>query len=276
MTRTFRDLEASAQDSEPREGIEFVLPNSFIRVATGVRDRVIGGKIYLAVSSRRDEVGVTSAGDSRSCQISLPMSHALCQRYMASAVPPQKILVNIWRQQGASGLAELVWSGVILSLAPSDNVGKFLVPTLFGQSMERMMPTSTAGKACPRVLYDAGCQVVRADFAIEAVVTHVNSTTITIDALGGKADGWADFGDFEHLPSGERMTIVSQVGLVIVIEASIYGIVVGDHVVVSPGCDHQIDTGCRDKFDNVRNYGGQPALPTTNPHIPNGLGVYVT
>ncbi len=202
------------------------------------------------------------------------MSHAACQRYMAGGVPPRQILINVWRQQDESGETEQVCSGYVTSMAPEGHVGRFHVPSRSGETFQRRMPTVTAGKACPHVLYDSNCNVVRADFAIEAVVVSFAGRVVTIDALGGQPDDWAAFGELEHIDSGERMTIQSQVGLVITMQLPIFELAIGDHVVVSPGCDHTVESGCRDKFDNVVNFGGQPNLPTSNPHIPNGFGVY--
>ncbi len=270
---TFLEDESSIEDSEPREGLEIILPAVTYRIATGARDVVIGGFTYTAQPGRREDVGVSASGDAQSLVITLPMSHAVCRRYMTGGVPPRLISVNLWRQQGRSGLAEKLFAGDATSLAPDGNVGKLNVPSRLGEAFARRLPTVSAGRACPHILYDANCTVVRADFAIEAIVTGINGRVITIDALGGQPDQWAEFGELEHLASGERMTIQDQTGLVITVQFAIFGVQFGDHVVVSPGCTHEIST-CASKFSNQVNFGGQPELPFKNPHIPSGLGVY--
>lgn len=260
---TYLEEESSIEDSAPRIGIEFILPAYTRRIAVGVRDITIDGKRYRAASSKIGEVGVSASADPQSLTVTLPMSHQLCQRYMSGGVPPRLIVVNVYRQQG-SGLTQRIWTGEVTSLAPDDNVGNFNVPSRSSESYQRRLPTITAGRSCGHILYDSNCRVVRADYAIEAVVTDIDTTghVITIDALGGHADQWAKWGELEHLLSGERMTVSSQVGLDITIQLPIYGIEVGHHVVVSPGCDHHAETGCSVKFNNIVNFGGFPSMRT--------------
>ncbi len=269
---TFLEDESSVEASEPREGIEIILPVATYRIATGARDVVIDGFTYTAQPGARADVGISASGDTHMLVITLPMSHPVCRRYMAGGVPPRLIIVNVWRQQTRSGLTEKMWSGAVTSLAPEGNIGKLNVSSALGEALLRRLPTISAGRACPHILYDVNCTVDRPSFAIEAIVTGINGRVITIDALGGQPDQWAEFGELEHINSGERMTIQDQTGLVITMQLPIFGIQFGDHVVVSPGCTHEIGV-CSSKFANQVNYGGQPELPYRNPHMPSGYGI---
>lgn len=269
---TFLEDEESAESSAPREGIEFILPVVTYRVSTGTRNVVIDGRTFTAAPGGRGEVAVSSNGDPRSMTVTLPMSHAVCQRYMAGGVPPRQILVNIWRQQGVSGLTELVWTGHITSLAPEGNVGKLLVPSRSSEAYQRRLPTVTAGRDCPHILYDDQCQANRVAHQITTTVTSVSGRVIHVASIGNP-DNWADFGEVEHVDSGERMTVQLQVGLVITMQLPIFELRFGDTVVVSAGCTHAIGV-CASKFLNQVNFGGQPSLPFKNPHIPTGFGVY--
>ncbi len=274
---TFLEDEESAEASRPREGIEFILPAVTYRVATGTRNLIIDGRTFHAEPSARGEVGISASGDPRALIVTLPMSHAVCRRYMAGGVPPRQILVNVWRQQAVSGLTELVWSGYVTSLAPDGHVGNFHVPSRSSDTFQRRLPTVTTGKACPHVLYDSNCKMLRVDFAVEAVVATFSGRVVTVVSLfGDPPDGWAEFGELEHIGSGERMTIQTQVGRVITMQLPILEMRVGDHVMVSPGCDHLVESGCRDKFDNVVNFGGFPELQTVNPFIGKGIWVSIS
>lgn len=271
---TFAEDEASVEDSEPREGIEINTGIARYRIALGTRSVVIDGFTYNPEPAARGEVGVSASGDSRELIISLPMSHAVCRRYMAGGVPPRQILVNVWRKQLRSGEVEQVWSGYVTSMAPSGHVGNFRVPSRSADTFERRLPTITAGKSCPHILFDANCRVVRADFTVTTTAATVAGRVVTVAGMGGHPDAWAEFGELIHTASGERMTVQSQDGNVVTMQLPIYELQAGDEVQVAAGCDHTIGTGCRDKFDNVANFGGQPDPPTTNPHVPNGFGVF--
>ncbi len=274
LAETFLSKESGSESSNPREGIKIELPAVTYRIATGSRDIVIDGHTYYASPSRRDEIAIATAGNGKEVTITLPVSHPLAQRYLVNGVPPQRIIVTIYRQQGA--IVETVWHGYITSMAPDRHLATFRVPSQLTEALERRLPTVTAGRECPHVLYDVNCRVDRGAHAIEAVVTAVDGIVVTVDALGGQPDQWAQFGELEHLPTGERMTIQDQTGLVLSIQLRMYGIAVGDHVVVSPGCSHGVVV-CDEKFSNVENYGGFPYLNTTrNFFSPTGLGIKAT
>ncbi len=271
---TFLEAESSEEDSDPRECYEIIFPTFTYRLTSGDQDVTFGSETYYAGPIARGEVGVSSITTPRELIIILPVSHDIPQRYNAGGIPPRLIVVKVWRYQASAGTAECVWSGKVTSMACEGHTAKLRVLSVSGMALARRLPTITTGKDCPHMLFDVNCKVVRADYAIEAIVTTFSGREVTINALGGHADAWAQWGDLLHLDSGERMTIQTQVGLVITMQLPIYGLSIGDHVVVSPGCSHGIATGCRDKFRNVLNFGGQPDLPSTNPMFPNGFGIF--
>ncbi len=270
---TFLEDEVSIEASAPREGIEFILPSETFRVATGVRDEMFGDDLYEASPGRRDEVGISMSSDPRAMVVTLPMIHPLCRRYMVSGVPPRQIFVNVWRKQSVSGVVEKVWCGYATSLAPEGNVGKINVPSQLGETGLRRLPTISAGKACPHVLYDDNCRVVRGDFKVTTNVTTFNGRTINVDVAPGTMDNdWATWGELVHVDSGERMTIQSQTTvvditgthLVIIIQAPIVELGAGDAIDIYAGCAHTIEV-CDSKFSNPQNYGGFPLMPSYNP-----------
>ncbi len=270
---TFDEDESSVESSQPREGIEIILPAVTYRIATGTRNLVIDGRTYTASPASRGEVGISSSGDPRSLVVSLPMSHAVCQRYMAGGVPPRQILINVWRQQVISGETEKVWSGYVTSMAPEKHVGRFNVPSRTSETLERRLPTMTVGRACPHVLYDANCRVVRADFTVATTVATFNGRVVTVvDALF--SDDVAGSGELVHVASGERMTVQSKAGSDVTMQLPIWELKIGDAVEVSQGCTHLLGGtgGCQQEYANEVNYGGTPDLPGNNPFTVGGLG----
>ncbi len=254
--------EKGAETSQPREGIEIITTSATYRVATGTRDLVIDGNTYTAAPAGRDEIGVSQSADPRAITIMLPMSHPLCQRYMAGGVPPTGLIaVNVWRQQPTSGETECVWRGNLTSVAPETHVAKLHVPSTSSETYQRKLPVVSCGRACANVLYDARCTLARADFQIEFPVTTFAGRVVTIGGWDGLPADWATFGELLHVASGERMTIQSQSGNVVTMQLPIWEMQVGDTVRLFAGCDHTIET-CRDKFVNTVNYADEePSHP---------------
>lgn len=264
---TFLEDESGTETSCPREGIEITLGSALIpvvyRIATGTRDVVIGGATYRASPAGRGEIRIAAAANATDLEIVLPLSHAVPQRYMQGGVPPRTIAVNVWRKQLTSGEAECVWRGHATTMAIEGSSAKMLVPARLSRFLRRQIPTITAGRLCPHVLYDLNCRVVKADFKLSTTVTYVNGRTIR--CVAPYPDGFATFGELKHVTSGESVTIMEHVttgttAVELTLQLPIPGIEVGDAIEICAGCDHSITT-CRTKFANVVNFGGFPYLP---------------
>lgn len=276
----YLDAEASPEDSAPRELYEIKqnLVTTYY-VTSCSRDVDYGGHTYVASPSARSEIVASPIGASNYTQltIALPATHPLVQRYLALSSPPRQILVTVRRLQAQIGVAEMIATGIVASMAISGEVAKFMVETRFGRARRRKLPTITAGKLCQHVVYDANCRLERSTFTIgddgpPLTIVTANGRNVTISTIGGQPDHWAKFGELVHVATGENMMVLEQVGTAITMQAPIPELNAGELVTLSAGCAHDIST-CRNKFSNQVNFGGFPQMPTKNPFLPTGLGV---
>lgn len=270
--------DTSLEDSQPRDGIEIILPSVTYRIATGDLDLTFNGNVFKAEPGQRGQQLISRIGDPSSMTIKLPVSHPLCQRYLANGIPPQRVQCNVYSKQLRSGGQVTLWSGVITSMAIDqqdghDEVATFLVLSRLLKSTQRKLPVISLGQDCVHILYDSQCRKLRGSFTIQTTVTALNGALVTVASVGGNPDQWFQFGDLVHVASGEPMTIASQVGTVITLHLPLYELQFGDTVAIAAGCTHDLLT-CKSKFNNVVNFGGAPRLPLRNPFIPNGYGIY--
>jgi uncharacterized phage protein (TIGR02218 family) len=264
--------ESGVETSRPREGIEIRINDLVVyRIATGTRDVTIGGLTFTAGPAARAELGIAAVGDDeQALDVTLPAVHPVAQRYFAIGVPPKQILVNIWRKQTTSAAEETAWRGVVTSIAPGEHVVRLRVLSRMSLTVARRLPTITAGRDCPHILYDDNCKVDRTSASASTTVTGINGRVVTV-ALSIPTADFFTFGEIVHSASGERMTIQSQTGSTITMQLPIYGMAIGDAVALSPGCDHSITT-CNAKYSNRDNFGGFPQLPRRNPFKNAKLG----
>jgi len=274
MTTLLEDAQ-SVENSNPREGYEIKHGTTVYRIASGSRNELIGGNVYQSYPAMRGSYGVAAIGHTGDLELKLPTSHPLVQRWYANGIPPRLVLVTAWRKQQRSGEAERFFLGQVESISVDGHIASLLIPSLVSGALKRPLPMLTVGKLCPHVLYDAQCRVPRADFRVVTAVTLSDGDLVRVASMAGKPDGWADIGELVHVPSGERMTIRSQIGNDIHIQLPIFELGAGDAVEVYAGCPRDILT-CDDKFDNRQNFGGLPSLPTVNPLMPNGFGVWTS
>lgn len=271
---TFAQDETSQSDSQPREIYEITHGVTTYRIASGERDVVYNGNVFAAAVSTREALPVAAASDNASFQVIVSATHPLVARYLKMNSPPRQILVTASRLQLTSGQMQQLWVGYITSMSISGHVAKFLVPSRTGQALSRSLPTVVADQICQHVHYDGGCRASRVANTYAAHPTFIDGRVVNVafDVSYPAGDEWAARGELVHIASGERMTISDQVGLQITLQAVLPELRLGDSIQIVAGCQHNIPD-CRDRFNNMVNYGGLPAMPTRNPFFPTGKGV---
>jgi uncharacterized phage protein (TIGR02218 family) len=219
-----------------------------------------------------------AGGESGDVTIALPLSHLFVQRYLAQGTPPRQVTATVYRAQGA--LVEQFVTGNVTYIKWDRHLAKLTVQQRLTRLLTRSLPVFNAGPRCPHVLYDVNCRAVRNNFTLGVstsivpvlTVTGFDGRLVTISSDGGVPEQWAQNGELVHLPTNERMPILSQSGTIITMQSPISGMQVGDAITVCAGCAKDIQT-CQVKFANQVNFGGFPQLPTKNPFLPTGLGV---
>lgn len=138
---------------------------------------------------------------------------------------------------------------------------------LLGQSVGK---TYTA--PCPKRLGGqefAGCKVDLAPLTVPGTVTAVTSAAVVRDAARTEAADWFAMGTIEWL-TGDNAGLKPQEikrydadGTIETYEPAYYAPQIGDTFQLVPGCRKRLED-CRDKYDNVINFGGFPYIPVSS------------
>lgn len=270
--------EQSIQTSAPIELYTFQTPSQAWYLTSYRSDVVVAPITYTAVPLQRSNTVSLSASDADgSFTIDMPATHALPQFY-ANGIPPRELTVVVSRLQKSSGFAMTIGLGYITALSfkrgpNGEGIASFKVGSP-ADVFTIEIPTITAGRLCPHILYDTLCTMPRAGFTQATTIVSISADmkTTTVASMGNFAAGglptpdqWALSGEIVHQGTSERRVIGSQIGNVI---TQSYRwppqVGVGDVVLVSAGCKHTTDD-CFNKFSNILNFGGFPQLPLTNP-----------
>lgn len=121
----------------------------------------------------------------------------------------------------------------------------------------------------------AGCKVNLAAITVTGSITHVTSGSIFRDSARTEAAdyfgaGYISFttGDNVGLKPLEIKSYAAD-GTITTFESAYYAVQVGDEYELVPGCRKRI-TDCRDKWNNVLNFGGFPSVPTSSTYSQMG------
>ncbi len=270
---TFDTDERSASGNRPIELVTLASPSGTHHVTSHNVDVNFGGVIYTALTMDRDNLQVAQDLTGRELVIRLPISHPVVQRYTTTGIPERELLVTLVRLQSTSSEAFQQASGFGGGLSIEGRLAAIRVPSLTDDAMKVRVPTVRAQRLCNHVLYDTQCLIVRGLFLIGTTIVSQSGNTLVVASMGGQPDNFATFGELLHLVTDQRPMILSQIGATLTLDRPLVGALTGDIVSVFAGCDHSL-TACHEKFNNVANFGGMPALNNgINPRVPPGFGI---
>lgn len=135
--------------------------------------------------------------------------------------------------------------------------------------LKQQIPKFVYGPPCNHSLFDGNCGIDDSSsggYKISATLSAVSTDglELTSDDFGSSELDEGFFTNGEIVFSEHHRMIVEHTGIKIKIRYSIPDLEVTDVIVAYAGCDGSIET-CRDKFDNVDNFGGHPYIPLDRP-----------
>ncbi len=133
----------------------------------------------------------------------------------------------------------------------------------FDYYLKQPIPIQRYGPQCNWTVFDDRCAKDPTGFTLQTKVTvSADGLTMTSPAIAPFGDSFFERGHLEW--HSNRRMITSHVGSTITLRYAILPIYTGALVNLTAGCNGEIII-CRDKFDNVVNFGGHPYVPIDNP-----------
>jgi uncharacterized phage protein (TIGR02218 family) len=265
---TYDALETSDSDGYVAELYEFLGAANDYYYTSFASAQTYGGHTYTPMPGlKRKGITTTTVGGSSSgdLEIELPYNSALAAEYAFTDVPAS-LRLNLRRKHisDPDDAAVVIWSGEVGVWTVKGRMATFKVPSVFSVALETIIPKVRWQKPCNNLLYDGRCKVVRNDHKVDTTISSATDSTITVASVGTWVGTEGVGGEVVNNVTGERRTIVSHSGTVLTIKLPFSSFTPGDSVTLFEGCDHSGQT-CKDKFDNIDNYGGFLLIPSVNP-----------
>lgn len=270
---SFEPYETSVEEGQPIELYTFVMGATTYRYTSNEVD-VVHGTLgtFTAIPISRGSIEANKAKDGDKIEIKIPASYPVAQNFVNS-IPGKPILMALRRMHRPDPAEQTVvfFNGIVRQARFEANrtVAILLVNSLMSAE-NRQVPRLTFQGLCNHMLYDARCQIDENDPAWKHTlpVSAVSGRQLTVDGAGAVASGAGlpDFfeGGFIAFDSDYRL-ILTQSGDLLTLQTPFALSPLGQNVIVNAGCKHRIIQDCRDKFNNVDNYGGFPYVPLKNP-----------
>lgn len=226
-------------------------------------DVTVNGEKWLATavsdSGRR-------TGDNLS--VTLPSDNAVAQLFRGIA-PSQSMTLTVMRLHWQDNEIRVVWIGTIIEAKRPDVHQTQLISAGLSSTMRSAGLRLMWGRSCPYALYDTDCKVDKAKFAVAGLrVQALDGVSVTVNFPHVVAQhhfnaGFIEWTDNSGVREVRAVTVHENNRLTLM--GGTQKISVGTLITVYPGCDGQVKT-CRDKFNNVLNFGGIPHMPNKSPY----------
>jgi uncharacterized phage protein (TIGR02218 family) len=232
-------------------------------------DQVYLGETYRAVPIGRDKIEMTENVHKSPLAISAPRDNDLVSCYCGVDRPESTVVLTIFEIDGG-GIGSMIWKGRVASVNLTGSKAKVTLESIF-TSIGRPGLRAVYQLSCRHALYKTsadgtkGCRLLPDSYVVNANVTDYDGQTLTVSGLGGYADGWFTAGYLVQAGIRYRM-ILSHIGDQIGIDRVLAHT---GAIKIYPGCNHLM-TDCKNKFDNLDNFGGFPWIPGQTPF--EGLG----
>ena len=229
------------------------------------------GVVYQPIPIKLGEINSTGKLDKSLLEVRIPRTAEITDEFRIYP-PSQPITLIIKQGQRTDPDGEFlaVWTGRVLASAREGNESVLSCEPL-SSSMRRPGLRRNYQIGCPYVLYGDGCRANKAAATRSTTVSAINNSTQAITLPGGWEGSFSPGkfigGMVEWITEDgtkEIRKILRRSGNVLTLSGYLRGLDVGYPVDVILGCNHQT-SDCENLHDNIRNYGGFPTIPLTNP-----------
>lgn len=202
-----------------------------------------------------------------SVEFTFPLSNAFGASFLD--VTAHVTTLTIYRGHLSDGSNELrpVWKGRVVGARAVD-ARVIVTGETVHTSLRNPGCRARTMRICRHALYQSGCNLDKADFAVLGTASNVNGRVVTVaEAIPAAANDyragiieWNGIFGFVRTHSGSTLTLLTAIpGLEEAFDAD-----GPQSVTLYPGCDQSL-ARCTDRFENNLNFGGFPWMTSLNP-----------
>lgn len=214
--------------------------------------------------------GFTQGTDAQDFVVTLPRNNPLVDLFRSTS-PSTKIVMTCRRfhKDDPDNQATVYWTGTVGNVRGTDAVTAEVLGLPITKTLRRTGLRACWEVGCIHALYDGGCKADKELFKTVATITALTGTTVTLDTLGAfPGDNYiGGYLEWEATDEGtiDRRAIEGYAGgTTLTILTTTDRLVVGQGVSIFLGCNLTTET-CKNRFDNLENYGGFPFMAKKSP-----------
>lgn len=224
------------------------------------------GDVYTPYKVSRNEIEAKSETIKSSIDVSIPLDTELAKRYLTLQFDS---VISLTIFTVIDDIVSVAFKGRLSIIKPDVASLKLTFESLYS-TLKRTGLNRLYQRSCSYVLYSDGCSINKESMKISGHISSVASdkTYAVVDQASSYPNGYFTGGMFEF--NGERRLIIKHIGPTLTFIRPFPNLVsdstnTNNDCFIYPGCDRTKET-CKNKFNNINNFGGFPFIPLVNPH----------
>lgn len=266
-------IETSKVDGEPFFLYEFKRGGEVFRFTSLARPITSGGHVWEPKAISHTGVEQNGNIEKNGVDVTMSVQDEFARQYITFS-GEEVTTLTIWRGHEANDVISY-WKGRIVSGSASDEEIAIECESVF-TSLRRSGVRPRFQRSCRHPLYGPGCNLNLNNYALNFYASNVSSTTVTLSLINSGdvfdptiyGGGIIQFnGSFRYIVAVGSNSVVMATPLPSLDDAYNEFVDVGGSpitVQLYPGCN-RTRVECRDRFNNLNNFGGFPGIPTRNP-----------
>jgi hypothetical protein len=281
---SFTELE-TGRESRPADLYRFDFGSEVFRFTNIEDDITFGGALYTAIPIKRGSPLLNPReNNSERIRIEAPSDRRPFSDFtnIQPALKLEASIIRIQLDETLLGSVSPQWSSPQPAIEPNTGFIIFegYVTSIAFQGrtctvemnpnteqFNREIPRYKYQSLCNHVLYDSQCQVNPNLFRQTGVVNGIDGNNISVGGFTGSA---FTAGYCQNAGGTDYRMILEHSADVFTLLLPFSSDILGQTITAFQGCAHDVVT-CKDKFNNVPNFGGFPFVPTANPFQQNAF-----
>jgi uncharacterized phage protein (TIGR02218 family) len=267
--------ELRSQTGRPIYLYEFDVNGTITRYTAANKKHTFGGNEYTPASIQDSVIKQSTDLSKDSLTLVIPFNDPLAQNYLG-ITPDTRTKVTILRGHlsDVDNEFQTIWKGRVIATSAKDKKITLKCESVF-TSLNRHGLRAHYQRMCRHTLYRTGCNVSLINKEVAGSVIAISGLDLTVNSAGNFADGYFNGGMAQFADDSYRV-IKSHTGTTVTIDRESIFLLnqfndfPSANISMFPGCN-RATTDCKDKFNNIVNFGGFPYIPGRNPFDGNSI-----
>lgn len=257
---SFLNRETSVFEGQPIELYQLTLSGLWFNYTSASYAINYNGYIFVPVPIKRNNIEYTDDISKNSFTLTMTRKAEFISRFF-DGTQERTGTLTIFRGHQNEEEFVVVWKGRIINVTFKGEEADVSCESVF-TSLNRQGLRAKYQSLCRHVLYSNKCGVSATDFRVDGTISDINGLFVVVPQIESYPNNYFRAGGINFGGLIYR-TVINNQGSTLKVDRPV-PTNISSNVIVYAGCNHT-SNHCKNKFNNLNNFGGFEFVPRSNP-----------